>query len=222
MKEKFESYRWLFHAILAVVIFITAMLLPFFSPERLIVTLIGFILIGFGIYRLYRLVRRNQWDNALIKRINVIEMLGHVLLGIFLLYWIWGLNESLGLLLGYLIGAVLILRGVIHFYSDQNKETNDDITVFLLHIGAIIGGSYIVFQGDFTAEVLLGFIIVMATRRSIKYALLAFNEFREKQRVAQLSLAGQMSLTNEPETIQHLPEDAQTEEEEQDSDKLSS
>lgn len=207
MKEKLESYRWLFHAILAAVIFITAMLLPFFSPERLIVTLIGLILIGFGIFRLYRLVRRNQWDNGLIKRINLIEMFGHVLLGIFLLYWIWGVNETLGLLLGYLIGAVLILRGVIHFYSDQNKETNDDITVFFLHIGAIIGGSYIVFQGDFTAEVLLGFIIVMATRRSIKYALLSFSEYREKQRVTQLSSAAQASLTSNQEAIHHSSAD---------------
>ncbi len=185
MKEKFESYRWLFHAILAAVIFITAMILPFFSPERLIVTLIGLILVGFGVYRLYRLVRRATWDDALIKRINLVEMFGHVVLGLFMLYWIWGLNESLGLLLGYLIGAILIVRGVIHFYSDQNKKTNDDITIFFLHIGAIIGGSYIIFQGDFTAEVLLGFIVVMATRRSIKYALLSFNEYREKQKLTQ-------------------------------------
>lgn|GEM_PF-2260395 len=217
MKEKLKAYQWLFHAILAGVILVLALVLPFFQPERLIVTIIGLILIGFAGYRMYRLVRHPHWDSLLIKRINLIEMVTHLLLGVFLFYWIWGLGENLGLLLGYLLGAILIARGTIHFYSDQNKETNDDYVIFFLHIGAIIGGSYIVFQGDFTAEVLLGFIVVMATRRSIKYGLLAFKEFREKQQL-QLAQAreGAMASASEIDHPQETPTQSSADEPESD------
>ena len=185
MKEKLNEYRWLVNSVLAGLLLILSLTLPFFNPERLIVTLTSLILIGFAGYRIYTLIRNPKWDNLLIKRINLVEMIVHAVLGVFFLLWIWAFDESLGLLLGYLLGGVLIARGGVYFYSDRNKETNDDFVVFALHIGAIVGGSYIVFQGDFTAEVLLGFIVAMALRRSIKYGMLAYNEIREKQKLSE-------------------------------------
>ena len=181
MKEKFNEFRWLIHGILAVLILVLALILPFFNPEKLIVSLVGIILIGFAGFRIYKLIRQPRWDNLFIKRINLVEMIAHLALGVFFLVWIWILDESLELLLGYLIGAVLIARGIVYFYSDQNKETNDDFMIFALHIAAIIGGSYIIFKGDFTAEVLLGFIVVMAMRRSVKYGMMAYKEFQDKK-----------------------------------------
>lgn len=205
MKEKLTEYRWLIHGILAVVILVLALILPFFNPEKLIVTLFGLILIGFAVFRIYKLIRHPKWDNLLIKRINLIEMIAHLIIGIFLLVWIWALDESLELLLGYLIGVVLIARGVVYFYSDQNKTTNDDFIIFALHIGAIIGGSYIIFQGDFTAEVLLGFIVVMAMRRGYKYGFMAFNEFQEKQKSLQ---AKTLATSDEPQKTQSTIENS--------------
>ncbi len=186
MKEKFNEFRWLFHAIGAGVLLVLSFTLPFFNPERLIVTLVSLILIGFAGYRIYMFIREPKWDTIWIKRINVIEMIVHLSLGIFLLMWIWLFDEDLGLVLGYVIGSVLIARGVIYFYSDCSKKSNDDFMIFALHIGAIVGGSYIVFQGDFTAEVLLALIVTMALRRSIKYGLVAYNEIREKQKSSEI------------------------------------
>ncbi len=203
MKEKLNEYRWLTHGILAVVILVLAIILPFFNPEKLIVTLVALILIGFASYRIYKLIRHPKWDNLLIKRINLIEMIAHLILGIFLMVWIWVFDETLAVLLGYVIGIVLIARGVVYFYSDQNKKTNDDFIIFALHIGAIIGGSYIIFQGDFTSEVLLGFIVVMAMRRSFKYGLMAFNELQEKQRLGQASA---LTTSKAPDAIENKAE----------------
>jgi len=178
MKRFAWNDSWKFKAFLAVVFLGSAVALPFVSAERLIVTLIGLALVGFSGYRTVRFIKHNPWDNARIRKVNWVETVVHLALGSFLIYWIWAQDAELGSLLGYLIGGVFVARGSVHFYSDQNKETNEDVAIFVLHLGAIIGGTYIFFDGEFTAGVLLGFIVVMLTRKAIQNGLAAFKLYR--------------------------------------------
>lgn len=178
MKPSVWKETWKFKALLALAFFATAVALPLVSAELLIVTLIGLALIGFSLYRVIRFIKHNPWDNPRIRKVNWLETVVHFGLGIFLIYWIWAQDGELGSLLGYLIGGVFIARGTVHFYSDQNKETNDDVTVFVLHIAAIVGGTYVFFDGEFTAGVLLGFMVVMLTRKAIQNGLAAFKLYR--------------------------------------------
>jgi len=166
LTEKFPLQMNLFYTVITLLV---AVILTIFNSESIIVPALGLGLMGYALMHLYQLIILKRERMAF--KVLLIEALAQLFIGGFLIYISFFADFTLGVLFGYLLGSLLIVRGTLYLYATDHPKV---LGSFLIHVGAIIAGTYLVIQGDFTAGVVSGIIIAVALKRSLKTAYKAY------------------------------------------------
>lgn len=152
-----KQYGWVLQVVGAALLIALALFLQFGNGEDIIVPFLGGVIILAAVIRLIPYVKTQK--NDLIKTINIIEITVDVGIGLTLILVELLVDQGLGNLFGYLIGIYLMLRGSVHFYGVSSHHEQSDLPIFLFHISALIVGSFVFFQGNFTPAVLIYIIL---------------------------------------------------------------
>ena len=152
-----KQYGWVLQIIGAALLIGLAIFLQFGNGEDIVVPFLGAVIIIAAIIRLVPYVKTQKSD--LVKTINIIEITVDVGIGITLILVTLLVQQGLGNLFGYLIGVYLMLRGTVHFFGVSTKVEESDLPIFFFHIAALIVGSFVFFQGNFTPAVLIYIIL---------------------------------------------------------------
>ena len=170
LTQKFPVPMNIFYTVITLMV---AVILTLFNSEDIIVPTLGAGLVVYAFYQLYRLLLTKEKTAA--YKVLLIEVTGQVIIGALLVYIAIFAEFSLGVFFGYLLGGLLIIRGTLFLYA---SPTEKELGSFLIHVAAIIAGTYLIIQGDFTAGVVSGIIIAVALKRSIKTAYKAYKAYQ--------------------------------------------
>lgn len=182
MKKWLEKYMWQLNLFYTIVMVTIAVLLTIFNSEFTMVPLVGALLIIYAIYRLIQMIRKKEKTVTL--KLYLIEIAAQIIIGSLLIYIVWFSDIELGVLFGYLIGGLLIVRGSLYFYGTRVQEHTEELTTFFMHIAAISVGTYLIVQGSFTPGVMSGIVISIALKRSVKTGWTAYKGMTNKGPVA--------------------------------------
>lgn len=158
-----KNYGWLLKATGAAFILGLAIFLEISKDGESIVSIfIGFAIVMYSVIRLVPFVKTQKSD--LIKTINIIEITIDFALGLALILIPLLLEDGFGdsSLFRYFLGAYLMLRGIIHFYSVSSHHEKNDIALFIFHIAAIIVGTILFYESAINLAILIHFILVLS------------------------------------------------------------
>lgn len=172
MRKMMQRYEWQLNALYTVVMLLIATLLTIFNGENTMVPFVGGLLIIYAFYRLFQLIRKKE--KTVTIKLYLIEIALQIVIGSLLIYIVLFSEITLGVLFGYLIGGLLIIRGSLYFYGTRVQNHTEELTAFFMHIAAISVGTYLIVQGNFTPAVMSGIVISIALKRSIKTGLIAY------------------------------------------------
>lgn len=190
-----HNYAWFIKAVGAALLLALALTLYFVDVAVLIEAFVGVIILVYALIRLIPFVKTQR--NDLIKTINIIEITLNILVGATFLIVAITSEEGLGSLFGYLLGGVLFVRGMVHFYGLSNGAEEGDHVTYFFHIAAIAIGTLILYRG-FNSEDLVILLMVIAL---IGTAYLGYDSFNGYN----LYRKGKTMETSTSDTVQDRP-----------------
>jgi hypothetical protein len=176
MKRLTEKYPVPINIFYTVVTLSVAAILVVFNSEQIIVPALGGLIIIYALYRTYMLIVKKEKTVAL--KVYLLEIGLQILIGTLLIYLTVSSTFTLGTLFGYLLGGLLIIRGTLYLYATRVQDHLEELSTFFIHIAAIIAGTYLIIQGNFTAEVVSGIILAVALKRSLKTGYRAYKSYK--------------------------------------------
>jgi hypothetical protein len=183
-------YGWVIKAIGAALLLALALTLYFVEVAVLIEAFVGVIIVIYALIRLIPYVKSQK--NDLIKTINIIEITLNILVGALFLTVALTNEEGLGQVFGYLVGGVLLARGMVHFYGlSSGHEEGDHITYFF-HIASIALGTLILYRG-FNSEDLVILFIVLALIGTSYLSYDSFNGYNMYRKRKTMSKSDEVS-----------------------------
>lgn len=169
---KLKQYIWVWEW------FASAILIAFaittLVKEELIYYMFGSIFIIFGLFRVVPLIKTTE--SKLMKWLSFVEMIVDVVVGSLL--FVFSNNQQFDSpLFGYLVGAVLYLRGFMHFLATSLKSEPTTFIGFLTNVILLTVGTIIVFNGGFSlntfkyvfAVILVICVILLIWRGTVDY-----------------------------------------------------
>ncbi len=161
--KAFKNYGWLLKTTGAALILGLAIFLEISKDgENIVSVFIGFAIVMYSIVRLVPFVKTQKSD--LIKTINIIEITIDFAIGLALVLVPLLLTSGFGNtdLFRYLLGAYLLLRGIVHFYSIGSHYEKSDLPLFIFHIAAIVVGTILFYEPAFDLAILIHIILVIS------------------------------------------------------------
>lgn len=153
LSSTIHMYNWFLKLIAAALLIALAITLYFLEVERLIEGFVGVVIAVYAVIRLVPYIKSQKSD--LIKTINIIEITLNILIAAVLIIASLVREESLGALFGYMVGGVLVARGMVHFYSiSYGAEEGDHITYFF-HVATLIIGTLILSRGFESSDLII-------------------------------------------------------------------
>jgi hypothetical protein len=147
MKKLFTDYGWLVKFIGAALLIAFGLVVKFIPESETFITILaGFIIIISSLFRVIPLMK--TLHREALRTINLIEIIANVLVGGFLLYWGFSGQASLGNFFGYLIGALLYVRGLIFFASAVLLGEKSEQPKFWFHLSVITLAVYMITKGN--------------------------------------------------------------------------
>lgn len=151
LKQYFWVGEWFASAILI------AFAITTLVKEELIYYLFGSLFVIFGLFRVIPLIKTTE--SKLIKWFSFSEVLVDIVVGVLL--FVFSTNKNFDSpIFGYLIGAVLYLRGFMHFFATSLKSEPSTLVGFFTGIILLTVGTIIVFNGGFTISTFKWFLTV--------------------------------------------------------------
>lgn len=151
LKQYFWVGEWFASAILI------AFAITTLVKEELIYYLFGSLFVIFGLFRVIPLIKTTE--SKLIKWFSFSEVLVDIVVGVLL--FVFSTNKNFDSpIFGYLIGAVLYLRGFMHFFATSLKSEPSTLVGFFTGIILLTVGTIIVFNGGFTISTFKWFLAV--------------------------------------------------------------
>ncbi len=148
-----HMYNWAIKIIAAALLVALAITLYFLEVERMIEGFVGVIIAVYALVRLIPYVKSQKSD--LIKTINIVEIILNLVIASVLIITSLVREESLGAIFGYIVGGVLIARGMVHFYSlSYGAEKGDHVTYFF-HIATLVLGTLILSRGFDSSDLVI-------------------------------------------------------------------
>lgn len=161
---KIRKYGWLIKIISAALLFAIALYLELGNGEAIIVTFVGGVIVIFGLIRLIPITKTER--NDIFKMINIIEITVNILVGILLIVMIMIDNPDVQLFakekLGYFLGGVLLIRGLIHSYGTSANLEKDDLPTYISTMVFIILGTYMIAVEEISATTIIHIIFGVA------------------------------------------------------------
>lgn len=148
-----KKYLWLWEFIGVALILGVGVVAKFVGGALL--AMVGCAFIVFGLLRIIPLVRTTS--DKLMKWLYTAEIVVMVGIGVVMLYLV-SQQKEMDKIFGYLIGAVLYIRGFLFFMATTVRHEGSDKAKFLAHIIFITLGSMIIARGGFK-ESTLGWVI---------------------------------------------------------------
>ncbi len=161
--KAFKNYGWLLKTTGAALVLGLAIFLEISKDgENIVSVFIGFAIVMYSIVRLVPFVKTQKSD--LIKTINIIEITIDFAIGLALVLVPLLLTSGFGNtdLFRYLLGAYLLLRGIVHFYSIGSHYEKSDLPLFIFHIAAIVVGTILFYEPAFDLAILIHIILVIS------------------------------------------------------------
>lgn len=151
LKQYFWVGEWFASAILI------AFAITTLVKEELIYYLFGSLFVIFGLFRVIPLIKTTE--SKLIKWFSFSEVLVDIVVGVLL--FVFSTNKNFDSpIFGYMIGAVLYLRGFMHFFATSLKSEPSTLVGFFTGIILLTVGTIIVFNGGFTISTFKWFLAV--------------------------------------------------------------
>jgi len=160
MKKFFVLYGWVIRIIAAALLIGLALFLKFGDGEGIVIPFIGFVIIIYSVIRLVPFIKTQKSD--IIKTINIVEITLSIIVGAILILGTLFTDDGLGVLFGYLLGGILVLRGSVHFYGLSEGGERGDLPSYFFHVAALITGTIVIMTGDFTPAVLINLILILS------------------------------------------------------------
>lgn len=162
MKSIFKKYLWLFEWLGAAVII--AMGVVIVVKTSIIYVIVGVALIILGLFRIIPLLKTTS--DKMLAGIYLIEIIANIGIGIALVSIGMKQDASIGKTLGYLMGAVLYLRGLVYFFANIMRSEETDKTQFITSIIVFTLGTMVISAGIFgdgvDANILAWIVLVIA------------------------------------------------------------
>ena len=183
LRTTITVYNWVFKLIGAVLLIGLALILYFGEYRGLVEAFVGLLIGGYAIMRLIPFIRTQR--SGVIRTINIIEIIAHI--AIAALFIFVGLTQEggLGALFGYLLGGVLIGRGMIHFYGVSSGHEKGDHPTYFFHVAALVIGTIVLVNG-YDVESIIILILVLAIGASLYLGFDAYGGYGQYRRRKQL------------------------------------
>ena len=140
-----KNYMWVFEWIVSAILI--ALAITSLVNQELVYYFLGSIFIIFGFCRCIPLIKTTE--SKLMKWFCLAEMIVDVVVGILL--FVFSNKKSFdNNIFGYLIGAVLYLRGFIHFFGTSIKLEPSSLIAFFTNVVFLTLGTIIIFNGGFS------------------------------------------------------------------------
>ena len=156
MKTFFKKYLFVFEFIAVAILLAVGIYAKL--NEEIFLYIVGLALIIFGLFRVVPLVKTTK--DKIMKFIYIGEIILNIVAGVILIAAA-GKEEDSGNLMGYIVGGVLYLRGLLYFYSTVIRKESTDHTKFFTHIGIITLGVVILFREDLFNEAIMAWIVLI-------------------------------------------------------------
>lgn len=176
---KFKDYNWLIEGLAALVLLISFVLMLIYDTE---VALISIRLTGLGIlfFTIIRvrplIVSRDEKDFLLLM---FIEFMIDLVVGTMMLFFPEYVTKKGNEIFNFarLIGIVLFVRGITHFYTTAKRYELHDIFAFIFHIIAISFGFLYLWNGDLTIEKIVLALEVLAIILSLYFGYRSYRGY---------------------------------------------
>ena len=212
-----KQYTWLMKITGAALLIGLALFLKFGDGEGIVIPFIGAIIIIAAVVRLVPFVKTQRDD--VVKTINIIEMVVDIGIGLALILITLMTENGLGVWFGYLIGAFLIIRGMVHFYGTSEHKEQSDMILYSFHILALIIGTYVVMTGDFSPAVLINIILILSIAAGGYLTFDGYTGYKSYRYQKTLQMPDYDHAKDAP-AEKRVPVHQQEEEEEQDQDHI--
>lgn len=155
MKSFFKKYLFVFEFIAVAILLAVGIYAKF--NEEIFLYIVGIALIVFCLLRVIPLVKttKDKW----MKLIYIGEIILNIVAGVILITSA-GKEEDTGNLMGYIVGAILYLRGFLYFFSTVIRKESTDYVKFFTHIGIFTLGVIILFRKDLFNESIMAWIVL--------------------------------------------------------------
>ena len=212
--KKLKQYVWVFEWFAAAILL--AFAITSVIKNEFLVYAFAAIFLVFAVFRVVPLVKTTT--SKLIKWLTVVEMIIDVAVSLALFFFSEKIIET-GNLLGYLVGGVIYLRGVMHFLATSLKNEPTTMFGFVANILLVSVGAVIIARGGFDANVLAWFffsvmiicVVVLVWRGAIDYRNYRGNLVGESQ-TKKLKKAEEKQVETNPTSdeikINIIPEDS--------------
>ncbi len=144
LKTSLTVYNWVFKFIGAALLVIFAIILRVVGIEHWVEAFFGLLIGGYAVMRLVPFIKTQRSD--LIKTINIFEIGMNIVVAVIFIGNAFVNAESLGSIFSYIFGAVLIIRGMVHFYGISDGNEKGDNPTYFFHIGTLIMGTLIIIE----------------------------------------------------------------------------
>lgn len=181
-----KQYSWILQVAGAALLFGLAAFLYFGEGEDIVVPFLGAVIIVTAVIRLVPYVKTQK--NDLVKTINIMEITIDIGIGLTLIIIQLFTDIAFNSGFGYLIGVYLMLRGAVHFFGVSEDKEKSDLPLYLFHVAALIVGSYVFFQGDFTPAVLINIIILFSAVAGGYFSYGGYKKYRSYRYQKTLSM----------------------------------
>lgn len=155
MLKVFKKYLWLFEFIAAALILVLGVYVKL--EEQILYLIVGVAITILGLFRVIPLLKTT--DDRILKFVFLGEMILNIGIGVALILLYANQKTDNGALLGYLIGGVLYIRGLIYFFATIFRKEGTDVTKFITHIALLTVGTAIVVRKGFS-ESTLGWLLL--------------------------------------------------------------
>ena len=200
-----HNYAWFIKAVGAALLLALALTLYFVEVAVLIEAFVGVIILIYAIIRLIPFVRTQKSD--LIKTINIVEIVLNVLVGAIFIFGALATEDGLGQWFGYLLGGVLFIRGMVHFYGLSNGGEKGDHVTYFFHIAALAIGTLILYRG-FNSEDLVILLMVIALIGTAYLGYDSFNGYNLYRRGKTMETSTSDTVSDHPSKGYDMPSDS--------------
>lgn len=160
MKKLFKNYGWLLKIISAIFVIVLAIVFITNSESsKLIIFTVAGIIILLGIIRIIPLLK--TLNHPVLRVVNAFEIFVDLGVGVALIILSRKSDFAASPWFGYLSGAVLYLRAVIHLFSIVTYQIKSEKIMFWFSIITMTAGVYIASQG-FSAKDIVWFLFALA------------------------------------------------------------
>ena len=128
--------------------------------QDVVVAILASSIIIYAVVRLVPYVRTQGSD--LVKTINIMEITVDVLLGAAMLIVQFTVDGGLGKALGYMLGAYLIIRGMVHFFGVSEGKEKSDYVLYFFHIACLVVGGIVIVSGDIRPSLFVWILLVFS------------------------------------------------------------